>query len=118
LGSGVFVGSKASRYMIEVVPVPGSAALEPARGFRLPACAWDGLPPSAADLTTDPPRERSLRSLAGWLVDVEEHQRKTGLDLQRASIERREERLADSARTDAGQRRGPVPSSVPWTSPP
>jgi hypothetical protein len=72
LGNGVFVGSRPSRYVIEVVPVPGSAALEPARGVRLPAPARDGLPPHVADPTTDPPPERSSRSLLGWLVDVEE----------------------------------------------
>jgi len=72
LGNGVFVGSKPSRHVIEVVPVPGSAALEPARGVRLPTSAQDRQPPSVDDLTTDPPPERSSRSLIGWLVDVEE----------------------------------------------
>jgi hypothetical protein len=72
LGNGVFMGSRPSRYVIEVVPVPGSAALEPARGVRLPASAPDGLPPSVADLATDPPPERSSRARIGWLVDIEE----------------------------------------------
>ena len=72
LGNGVSVGSQPSRYMIEVVPVPGSEALEPARGIRLPIATPDGVPPATADLTTHPPSERTSRSLAGWLVDVEE----------------------------------------------
>jgi len=72
LGNGVFVGSSPSRYVIEVVPVPGSAALEPARGVGLAAPAREGHPSSFADFTTDPSPERSSRSHIGWLVDVEE----------------------------------------------
>jgi hypothetical protein len=72
LGNGVFVGSRPSRYVIDVVPVAGSVALEPARGVRLPTSAQDRHPPSVADLATDPPPERSSRSRIGWLVDVEE----------------------------------------------
>ncbi len=72
LGNGVSIGSTPSRYVIEVVPVPDSAALEPTRGVRLPASATDAPPPRVPDLTTDPPPERSSRSRVGWLVDVEE----------------------------------------------
>lgn len=72
LGNGVIVGSSPSRYVIEVVPVPGSAALESALGVRLPASPRDGLPPTVVDVTTEPPPERSSRSPIGWLVDIEE----------------------------------------------
>ncbi|MFB9645493.1 DUF6578 domain-containing protein [Microbacterium terregens] len=75
LGNGVFVGSRPFRYVIEVVPVPGSAALETVFGVRLPAPSQDGFAPSAADLTTDAPAERSSRSHIGWLVDIEEPER-------------------------------------------
>lgn len=73
LGSGVFVGSRPSRYMIEVVPVPDTALLMPANGVRLPASEVTTPHPSAAELPGDPPPERRARSHAGWLVDVDEH---------------------------------------------
>jgi hypothetical protein len=72
LGNGVFVGSRPSRYVIECVPVPDSAVLEHAPGVRLPAAEQDEPLPAAAQLAGDPPVERRTRSLAGWLVDVEE----------------------------------------------
>ncbi|MEZ3160191.1 DUF6578 domain-containing protein [Microbacterium sp. BWT-B31] len=72
LGNGVFVGSRPTRYMIEIVPVPDSAVLQPVLGVRLPATHEHQPPPAAVDLTADPPSERRSRSLAGWLVDVDE----------------------------------------------
>jgi hypothetical protein len=72
LGNGVFVGARPSKYMIELVPVPDSAALERARGVRLPA-EHDEPPRPAPEFASDPPPERRTRSLAGWLVDIEEH---------------------------------------------
>ena len=72
LGGGTFVGSRPSRYVIEIVPVPGTAMLEPAGGVRLPSAETETpLPPAGTDVS-DPPIERIVRSLAGWLVDVED----------------------------------------------
>ncbi|MFD4957665.1 DUF6578 domain-containing protein [Microbacterium sp. NPDC058389] len=72
LGNGVFVGTRPTRYVVETVPVPDSASLEPVRGVRLPEAQQD--PPDAyvAEPADDAPGERRARSLAGWLVDVEE----------------------------------------------
>jgi hypothetical protein len=72
LGNGVFIGSRPSRYVIEIVPVADTAVLEPARGVLLPAVP-DEDRPTIEELTSDPPLERRTRSLAGWLVDIEEH---------------------------------------------
>jgi hypothetical protein len=72
LGGGVFVGSRPSRYVTEIVPVPGTATLEPARGVRLPSAEAEvALPPAGIDVS-DPPIGRTVRSRAGWLVDVED----------------------------------------------
>ncbi|MDW4574498.1 DUF6578 domain-containing protein [Microbacterium sp. M3] len=69
---GVIAGSRPSRYMIEIVPVPGTATLEPGHGVRLPVTLV-GAAVRAADIDiSDPPVERKRRSLAGWLVDVED----------------------------------------------
>jgi hypothetical protein len=67
LGGGAFAGSRPSRYVTEIVPVPDTAALEPVPGVRLEAGA-DVPDPSVGD----PPRERTTRAFAGWLVDVED----------------------------------------------
>lgn len=81
LGNGAYMGTAPSRYMIEVVPVSDTAATEPVRGVRLPSEA-DGEPlPSLDELTTDPPVEHRTRSLVGWIVDVEEDQRRSGDEL-------------------------------------
>jgi hypothetical protein len=72
VGSGVFVGTSPSRYMIEVVSVPDTAILTPARGVRLATAEETEPLASAAELATDPPPERRRPSLAGWLVDVHE----------------------------------------------
>ena len=72
LGSGVFVGSRPSRYVIEAVSVPDTALLLLADGVRLPASEQIEPLPPAAKVAGDPPRERRTRSHAGWLVDVEE----------------------------------------------
>ncbi|MDR7110764.1 hypothetical protein J2X03_000620 [Microbacterium trichothecenolyticum] len=68
LGGGVFAASRPSRFMIESMPVPDTAALEPVRGVRLASAAEDAPPPAVGD----PPPERATRSSAGWLVDVED----------------------------------------------
>ena len=72
LGNGVFIGSRPSRYVIEHVPVPGSALVAPARGVRVPESGEDQVSRTAADTCSDPAVDRRMRSLAGWLVDVEE----------------------------------------------
>lgn len=41
LGGGVFVASRPPRYLVEIVPLPGTARLEPARGLRLPPAEPD-----------------------------------------------------------------------------
>lgn len=72
LGNGVFVGSRPSRYVIEAVPVANSAALTAIDGVRLPLSDQDEPLPSRTELTSDSSHPRSVRSLTGWLVDVEE----------------------------------------------
>ena len=72
LGGGVFAGSRPPQYVIEIVAVPGSATLEAARGVRLRSADMEApLPPAPIDVS-DPPIERTVRSFAGWLVDVED----------------------------------------------
>ncbi|MHA6667753.1 DUF6578 domain-containing protein [Homoserinimonas sp. A447] len=73
LGNGAFVGTRPSRYLIEIVPVPETAMLTPAQGVRQPIVDQTERLPSAAALAADPPPERRRRTLAGWLVDVSEH---------------------------------------------
>ncbi len=72
LGNGVFVGSRPSRYVIEAVPVPNSAALTPIDGVRLPMAEDDEPLPSRTEPTSDSSPPRIVRSLSGWLVDVED----------------------------------------------
>ena len=73
LGNGVFMGTSPSRYMIEIVSVPDTAILSPARGVRLdPAQPTETLSPPA-NIVDDPPPERRRPSPAGWLVDVDEN---------------------------------------------
>jgi hypothetical protein len=67
LGGGVFAGSRPSRFVTEIVPVPDTAALEPVQGVRLAEGAEDAALPPFGDL----PSEMAPRSFAGWLVDVE-----------------------------------------------
>jgi hypothetical protein len=73
LGNGVFMGSRPSRYMIEIVPVSGTALLEPTPGVRLPTPEHDDTPPHVGELPGDPAPERRTRSRVGWLVDVDEY---------------------------------------------
>lgn len=68
---GVFVGSRPSRYVTEMVPVPDTAMLMPVPGVPLPE-AERVEPPPPAESTDDPPPDRRVRCLAGWVVDVEE----------------------------------------------
>lgn len=72
LAGGVSMGSRPSRYVIEITPVHGTTLLEPARGVRLPPAENEAEPRLALAEIGDPPVERRRRSLAGWLVDVEE----------------------------------------------
>lgn len=69
-GNGVFARSRPSRYVIEIVRVPDTAALEPAHGVRL-AVAEHEAPSAAVSEHANPPPERRTRSRVGWLVDVE-----------------------------------------------
>ena len=71
LGGGVFAGSRPSRFVVEVVPVPGTALLEPVRGVRRPSVEQQAQTPSVDATHADPPSEVASRSLAGWLVDIE-----------------------------------------------
>ena len=73
LGNGVFMSSRPSRYVIEMVQVADTAVLEPVRGVRLPAEEQDETLPAIEELISDPLPERRARVLAGWLVDIEEH---------------------------------------------
>jgi hypothetical protein len=74
-GNGMFIGSRPSRYVINAVPVPDSAVLEPARGVRLPAAEpAEPAERRPLDAEPDPPPERRSRSYPGWLVDVDEDQ--------------------------------------------
>ena len=72
IGGGVFAGSRPSRYVVELLPVPGTATLEPVRGVRLPSSEADGPPPSGDIAIRHPGEEGRRRSLAGWLVDIED----------------------------------------------
>ena len=72
LGNGVFAGSRPSRYLIELVPLPGTATLEPAHGVRPPSAARDAPVHAAGTSIRDQPTDRETRSFAGWLVDIEE----------------------------------------------
>lgn len=72
LGGGVFVGSQPSRYVTEIVPLPGTTTLEPARGVRLPSSEGVAPPQPESNSISDAPGERKTRSLAGWLVDIDE----------------------------------------------
>ncbi|WP_341994649.1 hypothetical protein MRBLWH7_002348 [Microbacterium sp. LWH7-1.2] len=72
LAGGVSMGSRPSRYVIEVTPVRGTALLEPVRGVRLPPAENEAEPPPALSDSGDPPIERRRRCLAGWLVDIED----------------------------------------------
>jgi hypothetical protein len=71
LGNGVSFGSRPSRYVIEAVPVAGSATLTPVRGIRLADDRDENTTPDV-DTFDDPPVERRARSLMGWLVEVDE----------------------------------------------
>lgn len=69
---GAFVGGRPSRYMIELVPVPETAALVPVRGVRSSGAEQDEPPSPMTESHAGPPPERRTRSLAGWLVEVDE----------------------------------------------
>lgn len=71
-GEGVFWGTRPSRYMIEIVPVPGTAVLTPARGVGQAVTDQTEQLSSAVDPAADPPPEQRRRTLSGWLVDVQE----------------------------------------------
>ncbi len=58
LGNGFFAGSQPSRYVVETVPVPHSAALQSVGGVGLPA--------------QPPPVLHPGHALGGWLIDVDE----------------------------------------------
>lgn len=69
---GASWGTRPSRYVTQVVPLPGTATLAFVHGVRQPASDHSHQLPSASDLAADPPPERTPRELSGWLVDVEE----------------------------------------------
>ncbi|MBW9092688.1 hypothetical protein JNB62_03220 [Microbacterium jejuense] len=71
MGNGLFVGTRPTRYVVEIVPVPDSAELAPARGVRLDVASGPALE-STAQPGDDAPGDRRSRAFAGWLVDVEE----------------------------------------------
>lgn len=71
LGNGVFIESRPSRHVIEIVPIAGAAVLLPARGVRLSPTEQETLP-TIEELISDPLPERRARSLAGWLIDFGE----------------------------------------------
>ncbi|MFE1663294.1 DUF6578 domain-containing protein [Microbacterium sp. P02] len=72
-GVGAWVGSRPSRYVVEIIPIPDTAVLDPVDGVRLPAAEGEEAPPSFAVPAEDPPPERRTRSFMGWLVDIDEH---------------------------------------------
>ncbi|TFC95086.1 hypothetical protein E3T28_14190 [Cryobacterium sinapicolor] len=72
LGYGAFAGTTPSRYMIEIEPVANTAMLTSAQGVRLRIDEEAEALPSVGQFTVPPPEQRQ-RSLAGWLVDVQEH---------------------------------------------
>ncbi len=71
LGGGVFAGTRPSRYVIEVVPITDTASLEAVDGVRLASGEARAAGPSGDAGHADPPGERTVRSPAGWLVDIE-----------------------------------------------
>ncbi len=72
LGGGVFAGSRPSRYVVEIVPRPGTATLEPARGVGLTSQAVEATPQPESDSISGASGERRARLLAGWLVDIDD----------------------------------------------
>jgi hypothetical protein len=74
-GSGAFVGTRPTRYMIEIESVDDTASLSPAEGVRLPRVDECERPPFVPDREADPQPERRARALLGWLVDVDEETR-------------------------------------------
>ncbi|MGZ0711594.1 DUF6578 domain-containing protein (plasmid) [Coraliomargarita sp. W4R53] len=71
-GEGAFWGTRPSRYMIEIVPVPGTAKLTPVQSVRQPVTDQAQQLQSAADLAADPLPEQRRRTISGWLVDIQE----------------------------------------------
>jgi len=75
LGGGVFAGSRPSRYVIEIVPRPGTATLKPVRGVRLTSEEVEAAPRPESNSTSDAATDGTARSLAGWLVDIDDRSR-------------------------------------------
>ncbi|WP_431797338.1 DUF6578 domain-containing protein [Microbacterium kunmingense] len=72
LGGGVFAGSRPSRYVVEIVPRPGTATLEPARGVGLTSQTVEATPQPESDSMSGASGERRALLLAGWLVDIDD----------------------------------------------
>jgi hypothetical protein len=72
LGGGFLADSRPSRYVTEIAPLPDTLLLEPAHGVRIPSARKKARSASAGVSDTDLPADRRVRSLAGWLVDVED----------------------------------------------
>lgn len=82
IGEGVFIGTRPSRFMTVRSPVPDSARLVPVQGVRPQDDDDeddDGRPETAgraSDPVADRPAELRTRSLAGWVVDVDDSNRR------------------------------------------
>lgn len=70
LANGFSMVSPRSRYITELLPLPGTLLLEPVFGVRqAPAAGNVRVPPNDPDIPSPPV---SSRSVVGWLVDVTE----------------------------------------------
>lgn len=69
LGNGFSAGTQPSRYITEMVPVPGTAVLTQVRGVG--TRQETALPSNLEDVEPSQ-TEQGGSSIAGWLVDVEE----------------------------------------------
>lgn len=71
VGNGLVLGSRPTRWMVTIEPVPGAVALTPVDavpGERPPSAA----PPFDEELDGPEPAERRVRGHTGWVVDVDE----------------------------------------------
>lgn len=80
VADGAYAEARPSPYVTEVIPVPDSAALVPVPGVPWPPADRRDGDSTPAERDDGPPSEQRKRSLAGWLVDVDERSTTTAFD--------------------------------------